>query len=375
MDHNKLETRTFLLFLFFVSVAFLAVLKPFFGTIFWACAISIIFYPMYLRLLVITKGRPNSSALLTLLACVLIVVLPSIFLISAVVQEGAEFYDKFESGEINPDQYIEKMRSAFPGLQQLLARFELDIDNLKKSAINLGMSSGKIIAQHLLSAGQNTFILLLNICLMLYLSFFLLRDGARLLELLIRALPLGDDRERLLFSKFGQVTRATIKGNVVIAVVQGSLGGIIFALLGIPGALLWGVMMAALSLIPAVGPAVIWLPVSLYLFAIGENVKAIVLIAFGAGVIGLVDNILRPILVGRDTKMPDYIVLLSTLGGLVLFGVNGFIIGPLVAALFIAFWGIFIREINVLAPDETEDQPVDGVTAPDGSQSPQDKPD
>jgi predicted PurR-regulated permease PerM len=176
---------------------------------------------------------------------------------------------------------------------------------------------------------------------------------------------LGDARERLLFAKFGEVTRATIKGNLVIAVVQGSLGGIIFGILGIPGALLWGVVMAVLSLIPAVGPALIWLPVSLYLFAIDENTKAIILIGFGAGVIGLIDNILRPILVGRDTKIPDYIVLLSTLGGLGLFGVNGFIIGPLVAALFMAFWGIFIREIHILAPDAIDDiNPDHTQTAP-----------
>lgn len=349
--NKKLETRTFLLFLLLVSATFILVLKPFFGTIFWACAISIIFYPLHLRLLELLKGRANTSALLSLLICMLAVVLPAIFLISSVVQEGAAVYAKLQSGEIDPAQYIEQLRTAFPAFQQALERFDIDINSLKQNALDLGMSSGKLIAQNLLSAGQNTFILLLNICLMLYLTFFLLRDGPQLLELLIRALPLGDDRERLLFAKFGEVTRATIKGNLVIAVVQGSLGGIIFALLGIPGALLWGVVMAVLSLIPAVGPAIIWLPVSLYLFATGEAVKAIILIGFGAGVIGLIDNILRPILVGRDTKLPDYIVLLSTLGGLGLFGVNGFVIGPLVAALFIAFWGIFIREIHILAPD------------------------
>ncbi|ACE84403.1 AI-2E family transporter [Cellvibrio japonicus] len=352
--NKKLETRTFLLFLLAVSIAFILVLRPFFGTIFWACAITIIFYPLHLRLVELTRGRTNTSALLTLVACILIVVLPAIFLISSVVREGAVFYGKLQSGEINPAQYIEQLRTAFPAVQQALEHLEIDIDNLKKNALDLGMSSGKLIAQHLLNAGQNTFILLLNICLMLYLTFFLLRDGPQLLELLIRALPLGDARERLLFAKFGEVTRATIKGNLVIAVIQGSLGGLIFWVLGIPGALLWGVVMAILSLIPAVGPALIWLPVAIYLFATGDFTKGAILVAFGGGVIGLIDNILRPILVGRDTKLPDYIVLLSTLGGLGLFGVNGFIIGPLVAALFMAFWGIFIREIHILAPDGDE---------------------
>jgi predicted PurR-regulated permease PerM len=348
---QKLETNTFLLFLLAVSVGFLFVLKPFFGTIFWACAITVIFYPMHLRLLKRFKGRNNTCALLTLTACILIVVLPVTLLVSSVVSEGAKVYQKLETGEVNPAQYIEQVRTAFPAVQETLDRFGVDIANLKEGVLSTTMSAGKWAAQNALSIGQNTFKLLLNTCLMLYLTFFLLRDGNHLLEMLIRALPLGDARERLLFAKFGEVTRATIKGNLVIAIIQGSLGGLIFWALGIPAALLWAVVMAVLSLIPAVGPAIVWAPVSIYLFATGDNVKAIILIAFGMGVIGLVDNILRPILVGRDTKLPDYIVLLSTLGGLGLFGINGFVVGPLVAALFIAFWGIFIREVHVLSPD------------------------
>ncbi len=353
---QQLETRTFLLFLLIVTVGFLMILKPFFGTIFWSCAITVIFYPMQTRLIKYFNGRPNTSALLTLSACMLVVVLPVTILVSSVVAEGADYYKKLESGEVDPTRYIEQVRTAFPAVQKTLDRVGIDFAKVKESALSVTMSSGKWLAQNALSIGQNTFKLLLNICLMLYLTFFLLRDGNYLLELLIRALPLGDARERMLFAKFGEVTRATIKGNLVIALIQGSLGGLIFWALGIPGALLWAVVMAVLSLIPAVGPAIVWAPVALYLFATGANVKAMVLIAFGMGVIGLVDNILRPILVGRDTKLPDYIVLLSTLGGLALFGINGFVIGPLVAALFIAFWGIFIREVNVMVPEEHEDE-------------------
>lgn len=350
---QQLETRTFLLFLFIVSAGFLMILKPFFGTIFWACAITIIFYPMQEKLLRRFRGRPNTCAFLTLLACILVVVFPVILLISSVVAEGAAYYAKLESGEVNPAHYIEQVRTAFPTIQRTLERVGLDFAKVKEGALNLTMSGGKLLAQNALSIGQDTFALLLNIGLMLYLAFFLLRDGDYLMELLIRALPLGDARERLLFAKFGEVTRATIKGNLVIALIQGSLGGMIFWALGIPGALLWGVVMAMMSLIPAIGPAIVWGPVAIYLFASGETMKALILAGFGMGVIGLVDNILRPILVGRDTQMPDYIVLLSTLGGLGLFGINGFVIGPLVAALFIAFWGIFIREVHVV-PDHCE---------------------
>lgn len=356
--HKKLESRTFMVFLVLVSLGFLALLKPFFGTIFWACAISVVFYPLYLRFLKSTKGRRNTSALLTLLICILMVIMPVIFLVSSVIAEGSAVYKKMEAGEINPAQYIEQVRTAFPVVESALARVDIDFTKIKDAAITFSMTAGKWAAQNALSIGQNTFKFLLNICLMLYLTFFLLRDGKALIELIIRALPMGDARERLLFAKFGEVTRATLKGNLVIAVIQGGLGGFIVWALGIPAALLWGVVMSAFSLIPAVGPAIIWVPISIYLFATGAATKAIILIAFGALVIGLVDNILRPILVGRDTKMPDYLVLLSTLGGLGLFGINGFIIGPLVAALFIAFWGIFMREVDILAPDPVEPKPV-----------------
>jgi len=344
---QKLETNTFLLLLIIVTVGFLMILQPFFGTIFWACAISVIFFPMHTKLLQRLNGRANTTALLSVTACVLVVVLPVTFLISSVVSEGADLYKQMESGEVNPDKYVDQVRTAFPAVQQTLDRFGVDFAKVKEGALSASMGVGKWLAQNALSIGQNTFKLLLNICLMLYLIFFLLRDGQYLIDLLIRALPMGDARERMLFAKFGEVTRATIKGNVVIAIIQGTLGGLIFWALDIPGSLLWGVIMAVLSLIPAVGPAIVWAPVAIYLFANDEDVKGTILIAVGVGVIGLVDNIFRPILVGRDTKLPDYVVLLSTLGGLGLFGINGFVIGPLVAALFIAFWGIFMREVNV----------------------------
>jgi predicted PurR-regulated permease PerM len=209
------------------------------------------------------------------------------------------------------------------------------------------MSASRFVAQNAVQLGQGTMQFFVGLGLMLYVAFFMLRDGQNLINLLVRALPLGDEREHLLFAKFAEVARATVKGNLVVAMVQGALGGIIFSILGIPGALLWGVVMTVLSLIPVVGAGLIWAPVALYLFAVGQWVDALILTLYGAIVIGLADNILRPLLVGRDTKLPDYIVLLSTLGGFAVFGMNGFVIGPLVASLFVAFWGIFMREFNM----------------------------
>ncbi|MEG2632401.1 MAG: AI-2E family transporter, partial [Comamonas sp.] len=166
------------------------------------------------------------------------------------------------------------------------------------------------------------------------------------------AMPLEPAHKAALASKFTTVVRATIKGNLAVALAQGALGGLIFWLLGIQGPVLWAVVMAFLSLLPAVGAGLIWGPVALYFFATGDIVKGSILAAYGVLVIGLVDNVLRPVLVGKDTKMPDYVVLISTLGGMALFGLTGFVIGPLIAALFIAVWDLFSQDLNdARAPD------------------------
>lgn len=343
---QNLETQLFLALLVLVSLAFVWLLIPFFSPIFWAVAIAIIFSPARQWLLTKLPGRNNTTALLTLLLCLVIVILPLVFTITSVVGQIAEFYQRMESGEVVLARYIEKVQQAFPSLPAWLDRFGIEIDSIKQGATDGAMALGKNLAQHSLVFGQSTFAFALDVGVMLYVAFFFLRDGDKIIGLVYHALPLGDARERLLFHKFAEVTRATVKGNLVVSIVQGTIGGVTFALLGLEAALLWGVIMAVASLVPAVGAAIVWLPVAIFLIASGQYISAGILIAVGALVIGLVDNLLRPILVGRDTKLPDYLVLLSTLGGLVLFGINGFVLGPLIAALFIAFWGIFIREFQ-----------------------------
>jgi predicted PurR-regulated permease PerM len=355
--YKKIENQSFLALLVLVSLAFFWVLKPFFGPIFWAVAITIIFAPIQDWLNKRLPGRRNLNAALTLLACSIVVVLPVIFTVSSVVGQIADFYKLVEAGKFDLTKYVQKVQEGFPTLQGWLTRFGIDVDGLKQNAADAAMASGKFVAQHSFNIGQNAFGFALGTGVMLYVAFFLLRDGDRIVQLLYRALPLGDEREHLLFTKFAEVTRATVKGNIVVAAVQGSIGGIAFAALGISGALLWGVVMAIFSMLPAVGASLIWLPVAIYLFATGAIIKAIILVIVGAFGIGLIDNVLRPILVGRDTKLPDYLVLLSTLGGLALFGINGFVVGPLIAALFIAFWGIFMREFQEEAPPKIKPEP------------------
>ncbi len=349
---RKLEQGTFLAMLVLVTALFFYLLKPFFGALFWACVIGLVFAPLHQRFLKLWNNRATFAALSTLLVVIIIGVIPTLFLTVAFFQEGASLYQRLQNGDINIGQYIEQIRQAFPAIQSLMDRFNLDLATFKSQLSNAAITVSQFIAQNAVQFGQNAAQWFVNLGLMLYLAFFMLKDGAGLVDLLVRALPLGDEREQLLFSKFAEVTRATVKGNLLVAAVQGSLGGVIFWILGIPAALLWGVVMTLLSLIPMVGAGLVWAPVAVYLFATGSWIQGLILTGFGAGVIGLVDNFLRPILVGRDTKLPDYLVLLSTLGGFALFGINGFVIGPLLAALFVAFWQIFIRDFNT--PENSE---------------------
>jgi predicted PurR-regulated permease PerM len=234
----------------------------------------------------------------------------------------------------------------------MIERVGIDPSRLEEQIQSAGIAASRYIASRALSIGQQTLQGTVFFFLMLYLLFFFLRDGPRLLEGLVRALPFGDERERHLLERFAEVSRATIKGTLVVGIAQGMIGGLAFAILGIGSPVLWGVVMALLSILPAVGPALVWLPAAIVLIASGEIVAGVALILVGVFIIGLVDNLLRPILVGRDTRMPDYLILLSTLGGLVGFGLAGIIIGPIIAAFFLSIWQMAEREFKAPTPTE-----------------------
>ncbi|WP_040502184.1 AI-2E family transporter [Idiomarina xiamenensis] len=371
---QKLEQRSFLLMLVVVSLAFLWVLKPLWGAIFWAAVITVIFYPVHCRINQRIGQHPSIAAALTLMLCMVIVVIPVVAIISSFVSEGVQLYQRLSDGDISVGDMVDRVRQAFPFIGDILNQLGMDPATLKQRLSDGAVSVSQVLAKETFSIGQSTFSFFLNLGLMLYLSFFLLRDGPQLTRLLVQALPLGDDREEQLFTKFAEVTRATVKGNLVVAIVQGALGGLIFWILDLPAPTLWGVVMAALSLIPAIGAAIIWAPVAVYLMATGELMDGVILFAYGAVIISLADNVLRPILVGRDTKLPDYVVLFSTVGGLAIFGINGFVIGPLIAALFMVFWQIFMREFNTSAELTADERLAERLTDADEDLHERDQP-
>lgn len=348
MTSSGIYYRSFITLLIIVSVAFGWLLLPYYSALFWGFVFAISFTPLHRRILAIMPRHPNTAALSTLALCLLVVIFPLIALTSALIREGAMIYRRIESGQLNLGLYYERIINALPeSLHRLVEELGIaDIFSIQEKLSAGALEGSKFLASQAVNIGQNTAGFLVSMAIMLYLLFFLLRDGAALAKTINLVIPLGDDHKHLLIQKFITVVRATVKGNLVVAATQGALGGFIFWVLGIEGALLWGVIMAFLSLLPAVGSALIWAPVAVYFMVTGNYWDGSILILFGVLVIGLVDNVLRPLLVGKDTKMPDYVVLISTIGGLATFGLNGFVIGPLLAALFMAVWSLFPAAIK-----------------------------
>jgi predicted PurR-regulated permease PerM len=338
-----LEDKTFLLLIIVVSLAFAWILWPYFGAVFWATILAIVFAPAYRRLLKSMRHKRTLAALAAVIVILMIVILPLTLVGAMLLQEGFNVYERIHSGALNPSEYFQQVFGALPRwLTDLMDRFGLTNLGLMQERLSSGLMKGsQFLAAQALSIGQNTFEFIVNLFIVLYLLFFFLRDGDYLSRRIRNAIPLRREQQHDLFTKFTTVIRATVKGNIVVALVQGALGGLIFWFLGVHAPVLWAVLMAFLSLLPAVGAGLVWLPVAIYFLATGAVWQGVVLIVFGVLVIGLVDNVLRPVLVGKDTKMPDYVVLIATLGGMAIFGLNGFVIGPVIAAMFMAVWDLF----------------------------------
>lgn len=331
-----------------ITLAFAWLIEPFFGAIVWGVVVAVLFHPVFLRLHGLMPKRANSAAFLTLLLVILLVIVPAIMLGRALVDEATDLYARIRSGEIDIDGILSTLEASLPSwLQsQVTAWGYGDFETIRPRIEEAVAGSLEFVVSQAISVGQGAFRFMLALGVMLYLTFFLLRDGSQLGQKIEDVIPLSRVRRNMLADKFFVVIRATIKGSFVVALLQGTIGGLIFWALGIQGALLWAVLMGILSLIPAIGTGFVWVPVAAYLIVTGSIWQGVVLIVAGVFIISMVDNLVRPILVGRDTRMPDYVVLISTLGGLQMFGFNGIVIGPLLAALFIAIWTL-IAELNM----------------------------
>jgi predicted PurR-regulated permease PerM len=360
MDGNKhLHQTSFYLLLLAVSIALCFVLAPFFSTVLWSAILALIFQPVQRWLVARLGGRRNLAAIITLAICLLIVILPLTFVTSTLIREISNAYGQVRSGSLDVGAFFTRVVRALPqSLQNLLERYDLmDLPGLQQRLSAFAAQISQFVATRALSVGQITLQVVVSFFVMLYLLFFLVRDGREISRLVRDAIPLDEQHKQHLIRKFTTVIRATVKGNVAVAVVQGTLGSIALWVVGVQGALLWGFVMLLLSLLPAVGASLVWGPIAIYFFSTGAVAKGLGLAIFGAFVIGTIDNVLRPVLVGKDTRLPDWVVLISTLGGISLLGLNGFVIGPLIAALFISCWDLLRRDLHAQQSTGANDKP------------------
>ena len=355
----NLEHLALLLLVVAVSLALGWILLPFYGTLLWSAIIALLFAPLHRRLLLRLRHRRTLAALLTILTAVVIVVVPFALLSVTLAHEAAGLYSRIQSGETSPVPHLRGVFDALPGwAATLLEHFGLvDFDTLQRRLTATLEKGSGFIATQAFNLGQNTFEFAASLLITPYLAFFLVRDGDRMVHAMRRALPLTPAHKQELLDKFGNVIRSTVRGNLVVAAIQGALGGLAFWYFGVRGALLWAVVMAFLSLLPAVGAALVWLPVAIWFFVTGAIWQGLALAAWGMFVIGLVDNLLRPMLVGKATLMPDYVVMITTLGGMVLFGINGFVLGPVIAAMFFAVWHLYLTTRQVETPPSGPSEP------------------
>ena len=319
--------------------------QPFFTSILTAAVLVVLFHGFYDFLLLKTGERPALSAFLTCLFVTFVVVVPVVSVGGLVVKEFVDIVQKYSSNVSFLPSAIDNVFSFLP------SDFSFD----KQSFSNI-VSSGDFssqmrgLSQSLVSVAEKTYSGVaggvLWVIVLFFTLFYLLVDGRRLLSWVKYMSPLRDEYEELLIRRFVSMSRATIKGTLVIGLIQGLIGGVAFFAVGVPSVLVWTVLMIFLSAIPLLGAGLVWMPAALIFLFTGNVWQGVVLLIVGFGVISTIDNILRPRLVGGDTQIHPLLVFFSTLGGISVFGLSGFIIGPILVALFLSLWGIYAKEFR-----------------------------
>jgi len=350
MIPSKIVSKTvLLLFVLAISVVFLTMMQQFLMTIFMAALFSALASPLYHRLLLSVQGRENVASLLTLLILVCLLLLPLAALIGVVVtqaihvsQSVAPWVQQFIDQPTIVSDFLHRM----PYYEQLLPHRDMI---LQKAGSLVGNTSNLLI-DSFSSITKVTVNAAIMSIIMLYTMFYFLIDGKKLLHKILYYIPLENKDEHLLLQRFTSVAKATIKGTLIIGIIQGILCGLGFALAGIPSPVFWGCLMAVLSIVPSVGTAIVWGP-ALLILILGKDISGAITVAILCGLIaGNADNLLRPRLVGKDTEMHDLFILFSTFGGISMFGIIGIIIGPIIAALFVSIWEIYGESFQEYLP-------------------------
>jgi predicted PurR-regulated permease PerM len=348
-DRRRLEGIFLIVLALLITAVFFQMVRGFIESLFLAAVFSGMLYGLYRRLARRLGGRKPTAAVLTILLFVLALIVPLSAFLGLVVSQAIEVSTSvgpWVENELTQPNQIDGLLQRLP-FWEMIQPYQ---DLISTKAAELAGHMGTFLVASVAAASRGTAVFFFHLFLMLYAMFFFLLRGKEYLARILYYIPLAPDSENRLVAKFVSVARATIKGTLVIGVIQGGLGGLGFVAAGIQGWAFWSVVMVILSIIPGIGTALVWVPAVIYLFAVGFAGKAIALGLWCALVVGMVDNLLRPRLVGRDTEMSDLLVLISTLGGIIAFGATGFIIGPIVAALWVTVWEIYGEMFSEVLP-------------------------
>lgn len=329
-------------------------LLPFIEVVLWAVVLVIVFFPVHRRILA-RVGSPGWSAVLSCLLVIVVILVPLTLLTLAVVNEMADFAQMLQpksdgtGGAANAAAGLLDPNSPYFGpVVRWLGQY-VDLNKFASQefiAERLKGVSGAIAARTLGFVGG--FVgFVVEVFFVIFTMYYLFRDGEKLRAAAYDMVPLSNEKAREIFDRTGEVISASVYGVLVIAVIQGVLGGLAFWILGLPSPLLWGVVMIFLSMIPMLGAFIVWVPAALYLGLTGHWVKALGLAVWGGLFIGSVDNFLRPKLVGERTRLHELLVFFSVLGGLQVFGVLGIVLGPVIVALSIALLDV-LRQVDDL---------------------------
>jgi predicted PurR-regulated permease PerM len=335
----KFEKIFFLMLLAFITVFLAYILKPFFFALFWAVLIASIFAPLYKYFNRKIKNH-NLCASITLAVVLLCLILPVGLIIDLLIVELIDIYQSLNSSNSNWQKILSDMLQSFNNTP-IFAHFNVDQAFLISKSQEVLKALTGYVFNHISEFTQNTILILVNCAVMIYSLFYFLRDGEGLINTLTKNIPVDKKHIDHFIDQFFNTAKASLKFTFIIGGIQGLLGGLIFYITGIERALVWGVLMFGLSVVPAVGSAIIWLPAGIIMLFLGHIWQGVTILIFCSLVISSVDNLLRPVLMGRDTQMHALLIFLSTLGGIAAFGFSGFILGPVIASLFLASWKLF----------------------------------
>jgi len=345
MQLKNYNVYFFFALLALVTVLAFFVLKPFFIPLLIAAILASLFNFIYKALLRITKNKEIISAIATCVVVALVILIPVIFVASLMANEVYDLVTKtsVETGSIK--EVIFKVNSRLSEVS-ILKSVDLKSYLSEERAVGLVRSFSQNALLIIQKTYQGVAHFVFVVVMIFFSLFYLLIDGKKLLAKLIKLSPLKDEYEARIFDKFNSIARATIKGTSLIALLQGLMTGVLFWATGVSSPAILGILAAVASVIPSVGSALIWLPTGIIMIILGHVWAGITIIVIGSIVIGTVDNILKPKLVGKDTEMHPLLILFSTLGGIALFGIAGFIVGPIIMSFFLVLWEIYAVEFR-----------------------------